>query len=179
MPSSPAPTHNDLTRGYPVALTSAVILSTTAIFIRHLTQTYQLPSLVLAFWREFFVAITLAAVLAIKNPVLLKLPRQHTVYLITYGVALALFNSLWTLSVALNGAAVSTVLVYSSAGFTALLGWWLLKERLGLGQAGGDFADAWGLRAGFGCHRPSRLARQSGRHPDRGTFRGCCTPSTA
>ena len=44
---------------------------------------------------------------------------------------LALFNSLWTLSVSLNGAAVSTVLVYCSAGFTALLGWWLLKERLG------------------------------------------------
>jgi drug/metabolite transporter (DMT)-like permease len=43
---------------------------------------------------------------------------------------LAIFNSLWTLSVALNGAAVSTVLAYSSAGFTALLGWWLLKERL-------------------------------------------------
>lgn len=36
----------------------------------------------------------------------------------------------WTLSVALNGAAVSTVLAYCSAGFTALLGWWFLKERL-------------------------------------------------
>jgi drug/metabolite transporter (DMT)-like permease len=31
----------------------------------------------------------------------------------------------------LNGASISTVLVYSSAGFTALLGWWFLKERLG------------------------------------------------
>ena len=46
------------------------------------------------------------------------------------GVALALFNALWTLSVSLNGAAVSTVLAYSSTGFTVLLGWWLLKERL-------------------------------------------------
>jgi drug/metabolite transporter (DMT)-like permease len=43
---------------------------------------------------------------------------------------LALFNSLWTLSVAINGAAVSTVLVYCSTAFTALLGWWLLHERL-------------------------------------------------
>jgi drug/metabolite transporter (DMT)-like permease len=32
--------------------------------------------------------------------------------------------------VVLNGAAVATVLVYCSAGFTALLGWWLLGERL-------------------------------------------------
>ena len=44
---------------------------------------------------------------------------------------LTMFNSFWTLSVSLNGAAVSTVLAYSSAAFTALLGKWLLKERLG------------------------------------------------
>jgi drug/metabolite transporter (DMT)-like permease len=43
---------------------------------------------------------------------------------------LAIFNAMWTLSVALNGAAVSTVLAYSSAAFTAILGWWFLKERL-------------------------------------------------
>jgi drug/metabolite transporter (DMT)-like permease len=43
---------------------------------------------------------------------------------------LAIFNASWTLSVALNGAAISTVLAYSSAGFTALLGWWFLNERL-------------------------------------------------
>jgi len=51
-------------------------------------------------------------------------------YLIIYGLVLAFFNSLWTLSVALNGASISTVLAYCSAGFTALLGWWFLKERL-------------------------------------------------
>jgi drug/metabolite transporter (DMT)-like permease len=32
--------------------------------------------------------------------------------------------------VALNGAAVATVLAYCSTAFTVLLGWWLLKERL-------------------------------------------------
>ncbi len=51
-------------------------------------------------------------------------------YLVLYGLMTAIFNSLWTLSVAMNGAAVSTVLVYCSAAFTALLGWWFLKERL-------------------------------------------------
>ena len=38
-----------LTRGYTVALISAVILSTTAVFIRYLTQTYAIEPLVLAF----------------------------------------------------------------------------------------------------------------------------------
>ncbi len=120
----------NLTRGYPIALLSAAILSTTAIFIRYLTQTYQLPPLVLAFWRDSFVALSLLPALGLLNPKLLRVTRRHLLYLLAYGLVLAVFNSLWTLSVALNGAAVSTVLAYCSAGFTALLGWWLLKERL-------------------------------------------------
>jgi drug/metabolite transporter (DMT)-like permease len=60
--------------------------------------------------------------------------RKHLLYLVIYGLVLAIFNSLWTLSVVFNGAAVSTVLAYCSAGFTALLGWWFLKERLDWGK---------------------------------------------
>jgi drug/metabolite transporter (DMT)-like permease len=120
-----------LTRGYTVAFISAVILSTTAIFIRYLTQTYHMPALVLAFWREIFVTLSLVIGLGVLNRSLLRVERKHLRYLVWYGLALAFFNSLWTLSVSLNGAAVSTVLAYCSAGFTALLGWWLLKESLG------------------------------------------------
>ena len=119
-----------LTRGYTFALISAAILATTAIFIRYLTQTYQLPALVLAFWRDGFVTLTLLLVLRWLRPHLLRVSRQHLGYLVGYGFVLALFNASWTESVALNGAALATVLVYCSAGFTALLGWWLLKERL-------------------------------------------------
>lgn len=121
---------SNLTRGYAVALLSAVILSTTAIFIRYLTQTYAMPALVLAFWRDGIVAVTLLSVLGLLRPLLLRLDRRHLRYLLTYGFVLAVFNAIWTLSVALNGAAVSTVLVYSSPAFTALLGWWFLQERL-------------------------------------------------
>jgi drug/metabolite transporter (DMT)-like permease len=121
---------NQLTRGYLIALVSALFLSTTAIFIRYLTLNYQLPALVLALWRDIFVALTVLPILGLARPALLKVSRAHLRYLIGYGLVLAVFNSLWTLSVALNGAAVATVLVYCSAGFTALLGWWFLKERL-------------------------------------------------
>jgi drug/metabolite transporter (DMT)-like permease len=120
----------DLTRGYTIAVTSAFVLSTTAIFIRHLTQSYQLPALVLAFWREIMVALVLFGILRMAKPELLRVDKRSLPYLIFYGFVLAIYNSLWTLSVALNGAAVSTVLVYSSAAFTALLGRWLLHERL-------------------------------------------------
>jgi drug/metabolite transporter (DMT)-like permease len=126
----PASNSSHLTRGYTVALISAAILSTTAIFIRYLTQTYAVPALVLAFWRDVFVVLTLLPALALLRPSLLKLDRRHLPYLLLYGLVLAAFNSLWTLSVSLNGAAAATVLVYCSAAFTALLGWWLLSERL-------------------------------------------------
>ncbi len=129
MPSS-SPDRSQLSRGYAIALASAVFLSTTAIFIRHLTQTYHIPALVLAFWRDVFVVLTLLPVLGLLRPTLLAAGRRNLPYLLVYGLVLAVFNSLWTLSVALNGAAVATVLVYCSAGFTALLGWWFLKERL-------------------------------------------------
>ena len=117
-------------RGYSIALVSAIFLSTTSIFIRHLTQTYQLPALVLAFWRDVFVFLTLLPAIGLLRPRLLRITRRNLRYLIVYGFALAVFNALWTLSVAVNGAAVATVLVYCSAAFTALLGWWLLHERL-------------------------------------------------
>lgn len=121
---------NNASRGYLVALASSAILSTTAIFIRFLTETYQIPALLLAFWRCFFVLLTLLISLRLLRPKLLTLPRQQLPYLAGYGLLFAIFNGLWTLSVALNGAAVATVLVYSSAAFTALLARWLLKELL-------------------------------------------------
>ncbi len=122
---------SNLTRGYVTALISAAFLSTTGIFIRYLTLTYHLPPLVLAFWRDVFVVLTLLIVLGVVQRGLLRTARRYLSYLFAYGCILAIFNVLWTLSVALNGAAIATVLVYCSAAFTALLGWWLLKERLG------------------------------------------------
>jgi drug/metabolite transporter (DMT)-like permease len=118
-------------KGYAIAVVAAIFLSTTAIFIRHLTQTYAVPALVLAFWRDVFVVVTLVPVFATAKKSLLRVPSAMLPYLVIYGLVLALFNSLWTLSVSLNGAAVATVLVYSSGAFTAVLGRILLKERLG------------------------------------------------
>ena len=110
---------------------AAVFLSTTAIFIRHLTMTYAVPALVLALWRDVAVIVTLLPTFAIVKPRLLRVPSGLLPYLAAYGLVLALFNALWTLSVSINGAAVATVLVYSCGAFTAVLGRILLKERLG------------------------------------------------
>ena len=118
-------------RGYTLSVLAAAILSTTAIFIRYLYQSYHIPPLVLALWRDIFVVVTLLPVLGLFYPQLVRVHRSLLYYLVTYGFVLALFNAMWTLSVALNGAAAATVLVYSSVAFTALLGRWYLKEYLG------------------------------------------------
>ena len=120
-----------LNRGFLVALSSAIVLSFTAILIRMIAQNYQLPALILAYWREIFVALSLLPALLIIKPSLLRLEKRHLPFMVLFGLVLALFNMLWTLSVTLSGASIATVLVYVSGAFTAILGWWLLKETLG------------------------------------------------
>jgi DME family drug/metabolite transporter len=118
-------------RGYLICLSATFFWATTAIFIRYLTETYHLPPLVLAFWRDSFVVLGVGIALAFTNRSRLYLEQRHLKFIVLYGLVLAVFNSLWTFSVALNGAAVSTVLAYSSAAFTAILAWRLLAEPLG------------------------------------------------
>ena len=125
---SPTP---HLTRGYLIALGAAAILSTTAIFIRHLTQTYQIPSLVLAFWRDVFVVLTLLPVLALVRPALVRVARAHLPYL----VAVRLGAGGLQLAVDALGRPERRGRCHGagllSAGFSALLGWWFLQEGLG------------------------------------------------
>jgi drug/metabolite transporter (DMT)-like permease len=121
---------NQLTKGYLIAIVGTAIWSATAVFIRYLTQVYQMPPLVLAFWRDLLVSVALSLVLRAIAPALLRVDRRHLYFLLLYGFILSIFNSLWTVAVALDGAAVATVLAYSSPAFTALVGWKLYGERL-------------------------------------------------
>ncbi|MCP4902453.1 MAG: DMT family transporter [bacterium] len=122
------------TIGYAAALTAVVFLSFTAILIRHIYLLYEVQPLVLAFWRAFFVPCTVVPFIVVLRPTLLRPGSRNLPFLAAHGLILATFNALWTISVVLNGAAVATVLVYSSAAFTALLGHWLLHERLDVGR---------------------------------------------
>ncbi len=123
------PATSRVTQGYLIALAATTFWSFTAIFIRYLTETYRLPPLVLAFWRDAAVSLALVIAFVMIAPSLLHVDRRHLLFLFVYGFVLSVFNSLWTVSVALNGAAVATVLAYSSPAYTAVLAWWLLHER--------------------------------------------------
>ena len=119
-----------LTRGYLICLTAVALWSTTAIFIGYLIQTFQMPPLVLAFWRDAIVFLFLFSVFAIFNRSGLSPGSGNSRFFLLYGLILSAFNAIWTISVALNGAAISTVLAYSAPAFTVLLAHWIFREEL-------------------------------------------------
>ncbi len=118
-------------RGFLIALTATVIWSTTGIIISYLSKTYSLPSLVLAFWRDLFVSFGMVAGLFIFSRPRFQLDRRHWKFMVLYGLTLAIFNSMWTFSVQYNGAAVATVMAFSSPAMTAILSKIIFKEQFG------------------------------------------------
>ncbi len=117
-------------RGYFIGVSATVLLSTTGILISYLSTTYHLPSLVLAFWRDCFVVFGLIVAFALFSRARFQLSGSHWKFFILYGLTLALFNSMWTFSVQFNGAAVATVLAYSSPAITAILSHLFFKEEI-------------------------------------------------
>lgn len=117
-------------RGYLIGLGATIFLSFTGIFISYLNRTYNLPSLVLAFWRDFFVVLCLITVFGLFRRSRLRLERSHWTFFILYGLTLSIFNSMWTFSVEFNGAAIATVLAFSSPAITAVLAHFFFKEQI-------------------------------------------------
>lgn len=115
--------------GYLIALTATVLWSTTGPLISYLSKTYSLPSLVLAFWRDLFVTFGMAVGLLLFSRARFHLERRHWRFMVLYGLSLAVFNSLWTFSVQYNGAAVATVMAFSSPAMTAILSRIVFKEK--------------------------------------------------
>ncbi len=115
-------------RGFTIALIATVLWSTTGPLISYLSKTYSLPSLVLAFWRDLFVSFGMLVGLLIFSRARFFLERAHWKFIVLYGLTLAIFNSLWTFSVQYNGAAVATVLAFSSPAITAVLSYLVFKE---------------------------------------------------
>ncbi|MBI1794288.1 MAG: EamA family transporter [Chloroflexi bacterium] len=119
----------NFSRGYFIALTATMLWSTTGIIISYLSRNYQLPSLVLAFWRDLFVSFGMLVGLLLFSRARFQLRQTHWPFMILYGLTLAVFNSMWTFSVQYNGAAVATVLAFSSPAMTAILSRLIFKEQ--------------------------------------------------
>ena len=116
-------------QGYISAFSAVLLWSFSGILISHLSKTYAVPSLVIAFWSVLFVALGMFVGLGIFNRKLFTLSRSDLKFMILYGFTFAVFHSTWTLSVRYNGAAVATFMVYSSPAMTALLSRFIFKEK--------------------------------------------------
>lgn len=142
-------------RGYAIAIFGVAVWSATATFIAYLTSRYDLPPFLLAAWRDAIAGLTVWLVLRAIRPDLLRLPRSQWRFVIGYGILLSGFNALWTVSVVLNGAAVSTVMVYSSAAFTALIAWRMFGEEMSLAKIAAVILGIGGCVLVAGAYDPS------------------------
>lgn len=116
-------------KGLGLALIATTFWATTGVIMSYLLKHYPLEPLTLAFWRDSFVGLALLLGLRVWQPRALRLTRRDALFFVAYGfVGLAVFNGLWSFSVKFNGAAVATVLAYSSPAFIVLLARPILKE---------------------------------------------------
>ena len=124
------PSSSSSSRGYLIALIATILWSFTGVIISYLSQTFLLPSLVLAFWRDLFLSLALLLFFFLFQRARLSLPREAFGFMVLFGFVVSVFNSAWTFSVQFNGAAVATVFAFSSPAFTAILSHWILKEKI-------------------------------------------------
>lgn len=119
------------TRGLLIALIGVTAWAFTAIFIAYLFQHYTLTPFTLTFWRALMMACAVLVGLGIWQPAAIRIARRDVPFFLVYGfIGLSVFNTVWTFSVQFNGAAVATVLAYSSPAFTVILARAFLREAL-------------------------------------------------
>ncbi len=125
------PAHREVPiRGYTIVLSGTVIWALTGIIIKVLLTTYQMNSLVIAFWRVFFVTAFLFIVLLAVSPRSLRVSLRDIPLFLLYGlVGVAMHQIVWIGSVQYNGAAVATVLIYISPAFVAIFASRFLREK--------------------------------------------------
>lgn len=145
----------NFSRGYILALIATILWSTTGPLISYLVKTYALPSLVLAFWRDLFVSLGMLVGLSLFSRTRFQLERSHWGFMMLYGLTLAVFNSLWTFSVEYNGAAVATVLAFSSPAMTAILSRMVFKEHFNRVKITSIVLSLIGTVLVSGAHDPS------------------------
>ena len=147
---------NPHNRGYLIALAATVAWSSSGIFIAYLTGPFALPPLAVAFARNLIITAALFAGLAVWARRFLRISRRDVPVLLLFGLALAALNALYPPSVALNGAAVATVLIYSAPLFSALAARVFLKESLGPLKVSAVLAGIAGCVLVSGAYDPAK-----------------------
>ncbi len=127
-----APAQQIQLRGYIIVLTGTVIWAFTGIFVKILLTQYGMDPLTLAFWRVFIVTLFLFGSLSFLNVRYLRIAPRDSVIFFFYGlIGVGIHQIVWITSVQYNGAAVATVIIYTSPAIVALFAWRFLHEEMG------------------------------------------------
>ena len=121
----------ELRTGYTLTILAAFVWASTSPAIKYLLDTLHVPALAIAFWRDAFIAAACGLVLLVVRPSLLRVSRRDLRGLALVGaVSIGIYHALWVFSVALNGAAVAVVLIYTFPTFVTIGAWLLFGERI-------------------------------------------------
>jgi len=116
--------------GYLLSLGAALIWSTTSVLIKYLLD-MGAPRLAVAFWRDALIALACLAGLLVLRPRALRVGRRGLRGFAAVGaISVGLYHALWVTSIALNGAAVATVLIYTFPAFVTLGAWLVFHEPI-------------------------------------------------
>jgi drug/metabolite transporter, DME family len=126
---------HDTRTGYTLSVLAAIVWAATSPGIKYLLDTLHVPALAIAFWRDAFIAIGCILVMLAIRPRLLQVSRRDLRMLVAVGaISVGLYHALWVTSVALNGAAVAVVLIYTFPTFVTLGARLFFGERIGWQQ---------------------------------------------
>lgn len=117
-------------RGYLIVLAGTVIWALTGIVIKILLTRYGMETLTIAFWRVFFVVAFLFLVYLILDAKLLRIAPRDIFLFAVYGIiGIGVHQIMWISSVQYNGAAVATVIIYTSPAIVAIFAARFLHEK--------------------------------------------------
>ncbi len=118
-------------RGYLLCTIAAVVWAATSPLIGYLLNTYQLPSLTVAFWRDAFIALACGMGVLLLRPHWLKVGWHDLRGFALMGtISVGLYHAIFVYSIALNGAALAIVLIYTYPAFVTLGARLFFKETL-------------------------------------------------
>jgi drug/metabolite transporter (DMT)-like permease len=117
--------------GYTLSVVAALVWALTSPGIKHLLDVYRVPALAIAFWRDAIIAFVCVAALLALRPSLLRVGlRNLRGFALVGAISIGVYHALWVLSIALNGAAVAIVLIYTFPAFVTFGAWLFFRERI-------------------------------------------------
>lgn len=121
--------------GYALGVAAAFVWAATSPGLSYLLTNYAIPPLTLAFWRDAMIALVCGAALLALRPGWLRISRRDLRGFATMGaISIGIYHAIFVSSVALNGAALAIVLIYTYPAFVTLGAWLIFKERIGAQQ---------------------------------------------